>query len=254
MNAISRQHIDKRAALERVALFARDQLIHAVNDLLANFVGAETIKCAREGNAALTREGFDSAYKRFRDIAEALMQWHSNDDFVSADGLPRPMPMVGKRSLTALAQLVAFSSERSKALVSDLLEFGLVEEANGLFRPSRRSAVLGKANVLNLAYATITATRLLRTISHNVSSSLPPLFERQVSEVMIAAADLPLYLRFVEQQSQYLIDSVDDWLSRRRVASATRRNGIKVGIGAFAWADQAARPDTKSRRPKRRGK
>jgi hypothetical protein len=254
MSAIDCRQIDERASLERIALFAREQLIHAINDLLVNFIGAAALKQAVEREAPPTREGFESANRRFRDVAEALMLWHSDDDYVSADGLPRPMPTAGKRSLTTLAKRVVDSTEGSRALVSDLLEFGLVEEIHGLFRPPRRSAVLGKANVLNLAYATITATRLLRTISHNVSSGSPPLYERQVSEVTISATDLPLYLRFVEQQAQYLIDSVDDWLLRRRVSGATRRDKIKVGIGAFAWADLAAKPASKARRAKHGGK
>jgi len=247
MNAISRRQSDERVALERIALFARAQLVQAIDDLLLNFVGNAALRHHRGSNFSISRERFDSAHRRFCDIAEALMQWHSNDDFVAPDGSPRPLPRAGRRSLTALTRLVSDSAAQSRTLLSDLLEFGLVEEVDGLYHPPRRSAVLGKANVLNLTYATVTATRLLKTIAHNVSSGSPPLYERQVSEVTIRAADLPLYLRFIEQQAQYLIDSADDWLSRRRVQTATRRSGIKVGIGAFAWANLPTRRAAKGR-------
>lgn len=247
MNPISRGRTDERAVLERLALFARNQLTQAIDELLTNFVGAEVLTKARGSKSSLSRERFDSEHRRFCNIAEALMHWHSNDGFLAEDGSPRPLPKTGKRSLTTLARHVVRSAGKSKDLLSDLLEFGLVKEVGGLYHPARRAAVLGRANALNLAYATITVARLLRTMSHNISSGTPALYERQVSEVTIRAADLPLYLRFIEQQAQYLIDSADDWLSRRRVADATRRDGIQVGIGAFAWADLSSVSETELR-------
>ena len=249
MNAISRQQTDERAALKRIALYARSQLINAVDELLANFIGDATLRHTRGSYLPLPRERFDTAHRRFQEIAEVLMQWYSNDEFLTSDGSPRPLPKAGKRSLTDLIKRVVGSTAESKSVLSDLLGFGLVEEVDGLYRPPRRTAILGKANVLNLTYATVTAIRLLRTISHNVASGSPPLFERQVTDVTISTADLPLFLRFVEQQAQYLIDSVDDWLSGRRVKSPMQKDGIKVGIGAFAWADLPAK-NARRARPK----
>jgi hypothetical protein len=245
MNPISRRQANERVALERVALFARTQLIQAIDEMLANFIGPEALNKARDSNAARSSKRFDSEHKRFCNIAEALRLWHSNDDFLTTDGSPRPLPRTGRLSLATLTRLIVGSAAKSKDLVTDLLQFGLVEELDGVYHPARRSAVLGKANALNLAYATITATRLLKTISHNVTTGSPPLYERQVSEVTIRTVDLPMYLRFIDQQAQYLIDSADDWLSRRRVAPVTRGDGIKVGIGAFAWADFSSNPASK---------
>lgn len=227
----------ERSALEHVAAFARGQLFQAVDELLESFVGPLPPSTAPARRSAESREGFESQHQRFCDIAEALTQWHSIDAFLADDGLPKPLPRTGKRSLTSLSQGVVTSKATAKRLVSDLLQFGVVEASSGMYLPARRSAVLGRANALSLAYATIAATRLLRTISHNVSTDTSPLFERQVVDVAIRATDLPMYLRFVEQQAQYLIDATDDWLSRRGIGSESVQDRVKVGVGAFVWAD-----------------
>jgi hypothetical protein len=52
---------------------------------------------------------------------------------------------------------------------------------------------------------------------------------------------LPLFLKFVEDQGQYFIDSVDDWLASKKVAHSARCVSVPVGTGAFAWAGHAYR-------------
>jgi hypothetical protein len=240
MNRITRRQSDGHVSLERLAVSARRQLIQAVNSFLRSFVDAKTLAASVDSDDANSRRQFDSENQRFCDVANALTLWHSSDAFLATNGSPAPLPMSGKRSLHSLAKEVASSPANVRRLVSDLVQFGLVDESEDMFRPARRSAIVGKANALNLAYATITATRLLQTISHNLSGGPPRLYERQVSGVTIRAEDLPMYLRFIEEQAQYLIDSADDWLARRRVGKNARSAGIKVGMGAFAWADLPA--------------
>lgn len=255
MNRTSRRQPDEHAALERLAVSARRQLIQAVDGFLRSFVGAKLLPANMSAAEAVSQKQFNAENQRFCDVAEALMLWHSSDAFLGQNGSPAPLSISGKRSLHELAQQIVASPAKAKRLVSDLVQFGLVDESEGMYLPARRSAVVGKANALNLAYGTITATRLLRTISHNVTKGSPKLYERQVSEVTIRTEDLPMYLRFIEEQAQYLIDSADDWLSRRRVGKNARSAGIKVGMGAFAWADlpssRAAKPRSRATRGSR---
>lgn len=252
MNRTSRRQLDDQVSLERLAVSARRQLIQAVNSFLRSFVDAKTLAATMGSDEASSRRKFDSENQRFCDVANALTLWHSSDAFLAVNGSPAPLPMSGKRSLHSLAKEVASSPANARRLVSDLVQFGLLDKSDDMYRPARRSAIVGKANALNLAYATITATRLLRTISHNLTVGSPRLYERQVSEVTIRAEDLPMYLRFIEEQAQYLIDSADDWLSRRRVGKSTRSGRVKVGMGAFAWADlppsRASKPGTQAKR------
>jgi hypothetical protein len=253
MKRNSRRRTDEHAPIDRIAAISRAQLQQAVDRLIVSFVGADILSRTKSAERTTSRAELASELRRFHNLADALMQWHSNDAFLGVDGLPRPLPWSGKSSLTSLARKIVQEGPKARMLVADLLEHQLVEESAGLYRPTNRSAVLGKANVLNLAYATLAATRLLNTISHNVTTGSPRFYERQVSDVTIRIADLPVFLRFVEQQAQYLIDSVDDWLSRRRISRTTRKDGITVGIGAFAWADAPAAMTTRARSRTSRG-
>ena len=83
--------------------------------------------------------------------------------------------------------------------------------------------------------------------NHNFSGATPIRYERQVSEVRIKRADLPLFLRFAEEQGQYLIDAVDDWLERRAAPNDGNNDYISVGLGAYSWV-RSTMPDTKTRR------
>lgn len=231
----------KLPPMARIARLAQAELTRAVAELVESFVGGTTAADKKRANRRSPLKTFDVQRQRLCFVAEALTHWHANDAYLCNDGMPRPLPRAGKLSLTTLARHIVRSTSKARSLVDDLFEFGLVEEAPGGYLPARRSAVLGKASVLNLAYATTTASRLLRTISHNISNDPPRLFERQVSDVTIREADLPVYLRFVEEQAQYLIDSADDWLSRRRIDHASPDAGVKVGLGAFAWAEFSPR-------------
>lgn len=252
MKVVDREQTRDRVALERVASFARRQLIQAIDEMLASFVDVQALTGASDRSGKITGKRLESEHKRFCNIADALMQWHTNEKYLAMDGSPRALPVAGRSSLTTLTRYVVGSPRKAKRLVSDLMRFGLLEKVGNSYRPAGRSAVLGRANALNLAYSTLTTKRLLRTISHNVSAGRPPLFERQVSEVSIRNEDLPLYLRFIEQQAQSLIDSADDWLSRRQVHGASPKSSTKVGIGAFAWADLPLKIATPRHRRARR--
>ena len=243
MSQNRRRKTDHRIGIDSVAEFARAQLIRAIDELLTAFVGPSQRRKSRVVRRRSTsRVRFESEHQRFRDIAELLTLWHSRDEYLATDGSPRPLPMLGKPSLSSLAELIAATPQRAQQLALDLVKFGFADGSRGLYTPARRSAVLGSPSALNLAYATVAATRLLRTIAHNVTSAPPALYERQLSDVTIRREDLPVFLRFVEGQAQYLVDSIDDWLARRGVSGRAAENGIAVGVGAFAWTA----PDTKS--------
>jgi hypothetical protein len=123
-------------------------------------------------------------------------------------------------------------------VVRDLIDLGIVVKIPGGFhKPAIRSAVINGPSALILAHATAAILRLVGTVAHNITGEHPSRFERHVDEVRIRTSDLPIFLRFVEDQGQYFIDSVDDWLSRRAIKGRRKKDEITVGIGAFAWAD-----------------
>ena len=178
---------------------------------------------------------FDGQFYRLKNVAEALMMWHTDSAFLAKDGTPIPLPLRGTPSLVTLSRQVTKRSDSRKHLVSDLVELPLLREEDSCYTPSRRSAVHLATDIEKLAYGTTAICRLIDTITSNFSGSPPPLFERQVANVKIRAQDVPIFLRFVQQQGQYFVDCVDDWLLHRK---SSDRTSISVGIGAFSWIEK----------------
>lgn len=220
------------------ALAARDQISEAVDTLLSSFVGEVAIRSAQNGLLGVTEGELPEHYNRLREAARAITLWHADEAYLTPHGDPRPLRENGAVSLASLAKRVASSTRTSKQIVRDLVDLGIVVKTPGGFhKPAIRSAVVNGPSALILAHATAAILRLVGTVSHNISGKHPRRFERHVDEVRIRSSDLPVFLRFVEEQGQYLIDSVDDWLSRREIKGRQQAGEVTVGIGAFAWAD-----------------
>jgi len=227
---------DTADVMENFARLARAHLIASLDQLLVEFAddasaSPDTRRRPNQLDVELVR-----TYERLKRASQALTIWHSHDDFLGPDGTPKALPMAGRVSLRSLAQRVTGRNGDVNSLTSDLESLGLIQKRTGGYIPARRSAVVAHRDRVSLAYATNAIARLISTIAHNYSRPAMPRFERQVADAQIPLGDLPPFLRFVEQQGQYLIDAVDDWLHTRQVKSGTRGDCVSVGIGAFAWA------------------
>jgi hypothetical protein len=225
------------ASIEVIARLARDHLIAAIDGLLAQFADLKAITKKSHRPRITRRNELQLQFQRLWNLAEALMLWHSSEQFVTTAGAPKPLARLGKVSLMTLSRRIVTTPRAAAQIVTDLIDFGLVVGADRKYTPVRRSAVLGSTNAVHLAYASMAISRLIATISSNVSGNAQPRYERQVSNIKISPSELPIFLRFVEQQGQGLIDSVDDWLSKRARRESSNANDVSVGIGAFAWID-----------------
>ncbi len=230
---------NRRLALKPIARAARNDVLKAFDSLLEKFIGSDVLRDVILEADPTDPVDLHRSYLRLRDAAAALNQWHTNGAYLTKDGCPRLLRREGKVSLTSLALSVCPNSPAAKQLVGDMIEFGFVSKSGAHFTPEMRSAVVGQPTPLILAHATAAIIRLIGTVTHNVSGGVPARYERHVADVRIRATDLPVFLRFVEQQGQYLIDSVDDWLAKRELEGAPREREVTVGIGAFAWVDPA---------------
>jgi len=228
---------ESSAKLDRAALAARDHIAQAVDSLLKEFVGNDSaLKFGKAPNIG-GQSALHESYNRLRAAAKALNIWHSHEIYVSADGSPKALRKKGEISLESLTKFLVADVENADQLVADLIDFDLISRKGLYYRPKKRAAVVGEPSALILAHAAAAIARLINTVSHNVSGGAPPRYERHVADVRIPLTDLPVFLRFVEEQGQYLIDAVDDWLSKREIKDSRRVKEVAVGIGAFAWVD-----------------
>ncbi len=233
---------------------ARMKLMRSVDLLISNFEPDAPVHQEPVVDPTHTRL-LDRQYQRLSDTAATLNRWHNDSNYLTPTGSPKSVPRVGKVSMTSLALDALGDAVRADQTAADLIEFGLVKKIRDKYAPDKRSAVVGKRSPLILAHATSAVARYIDTVTHNVSGQRPARYERQVADVMIPAKELPQFLRFVEQQGQYFIDAIDDWLSSRMVDSQANGESVSVGVGAFAYAEQPKKtkppkssPSTRPRR------
>jgi hypothetical protein len=233
---------------------ARMRLMRSVDFLIAHFESEKDDD--RDLRVEPTQSKLlDRQYQRLCDSAAALNRWHADASYLTEAGAPKPISKLGKLSLVSLALEALGDSDRAQQTASDLIEFGMVRKVREKYVPDRRSAVLDRRSPLILAHATSAVTRYIDTVAHNVSGKKPSRYERHVADAQIALKDLPQFLRFVEQQGQYFIDAIDDWLSTRSAAIKPSDETTTVGIGAFAFAEAPrkikAAQSSASARPRR---
>ncbi len=223
----------KGPPLRDVVPLARAHLVASLDALLGVFSRA-----GAGPRALLTKERTTAgSYERLRNVAEALKVWHTSDEFLTSEGIPKVLGREGPISLSSLAKAVTTRRNALAALKSDLERLNRLHRRSQSFSPKNRSAVLRSADSMSLAYSTVAISRLIGTIAYNFSGPDLPRYERQVSDVDILASDLPIFQRFVAQQGQYFIDAVDDWLAKRAATPAGKGIRVSVGVGAFAWVD-----------------
>lgn len=237
MKSRSKRRPKKGQRIDPIALAAREQISRAVDDLLEKFIGTRAVKEVQRSSLQVPPTWLETDYQRLRATAQALMRWHSDENYLTSDGNPKPLRRTGLTSLLSLTRAVTSRPRQATRLCADLIELGFVARDGVHFVPSKRSAVLGEPSAMILAHATAAIIHLVGTVAHNIGGGVPPRYERHVADVRIRSADLPIFLRFVEEQGQYLIDSVDDWLSKRELTGPAREKEVAVGIGTFAWAD-----------------
>jgi len=253
MRESRRTSVAETQILKTLSAATKTNLKIKIDDLLANFAqpGAGKPSLRNRTNSI----SIESQYKKIESIAATLMTWHTDSKFLTEHGTPRLLPEKGEPSLTSLVARTISESEDPENLIRELKNLHLIKKTGNLFSPVQRSALLGKTNAITLAYATGAVEKLLETITHNVSKRGSARYQRQVSDVTIRAEDLPMFLRFVEQQGQYLIDAVDDWLSKRVIRGSKSKTDVSVGLGAYCWVrPQDKSPRQRSSRSKKRAR
>lgn len=226
-----------RPNTKRVNKAALDLLQDSVALLTSSLASPATRPSARGKRwRRSTSSDIDALYRRLAGISEAVTIWHTNEQYLDSSGAPLPLPKTGKKSLGSIARKIYKSPRSAGQLVTDLIALPSVKRTRAGYLPAHRSAILATRASFSLGYAAIAVSRLIGTIVHNVQGGKPALFERQLIEVEIDRSDLHLFAKFSEQQAQYLIDAIDDWLERRKAVPNARRKSITVGVGAFAWS------------------
>jgi len=194
----------------------------------------EQLKLAAESKIGTSRAevlGFAQ-----RDCMELLCAWRRKEAYLDRDAEPIPLDFEGDApSFRALCKEVGTKSS-AEELRTRLIEFNAVFVGPGGKMRPRIPTFLASDIGAGRPVAVDTAIRQLigfiNTVQCNVATSNPRRFERSCT-VQVPEEMAPIFERMVQERGQLLVDSLDEWLERRRNESSQTGRYIELGVGVY---------------------
>ncbi len=168
-------------------------------------------------------------------ISRLLWQWRTSPAFTSDAGVPLPLPRTGVTSLEFLSQKCNISNIGD--LVALALSMGCLEERDGLLWPSGREVKIPETGPIQLWYDANVACRALESLAfnaHSRKSGRETQFQRFAHQNRLDKSHLPLFRRFVREQGESFLESIDDWMERHKVDD-NASDTTEVSIHTFVW-------------------
>lgn len=174
-------------------------------------------------------------------VTRILGGWHTDPQFTGPYGLPLDLPFdaVGSMSFCELAKRYT-SDMPAKAMLDELLRIGVVKDMEaGRFRVLTRT-YLPSADApesldrLGNAVSNFVETLDFNRIEDNADARL---FERTVvADEGLRAADLPEFQAYLRDRGQFLLEEIDDWLSKREPISPDEQEAVvDTGVGIYHY-------------------
>lgn len=158
-----------------------------------------------------------------------LLGWHQDPEFLDRRGLPRELPLRGRK--TSFARLVhRYSGDMpTRAMLDELIATrAVVRKSNGLVRVRAKTISNVRIGARDVASVGERASDYLNTLVRNLSTAETPLFEATACSTTVYERTVPLLSRDIRIRGGNLIASIEDQLQS---ASVSRRNAKSVGRG-----------------------
>jgi len=176
-------------------------------------------------------------------IADLLRLWHRDDRYIDADANPQPLSLdKGRKSLRAMIRRLDPAADVAEILHEMKAVRLLRKQSSGKYLPTSDSAIVGKLHPLAIDHIAKLVIRLVSTVMRNVNSadSTLRLIERHAYAPDLDAAEGRAFAEFTRSQGMAYLESVDNWLEKRRVRRtlpSLRRNstGIAASVHLFAY-------------------
>jgi hypothetical protein len=185
-------------------------------------------------------------------IADVLRTWHTQTEFMTSQGLPRPLSVRGK---SGLRRLVAthFPPSEISAVIRVLKESGLLARRGATsWVPKERHGRIPKATTEILRHLAEGVSRFTETVTRNTQAGRGGelLFERACKVFHLPQTDAQDFREFVQKQGILFISSVDDWLEAKVAQGNVRKKkGCAAGAFCFAFIDDEKLPKPPARKP-----
>jgi hypothetical protein len=190
---------------------------------------------------------------------KVLAGWHDNPRFLDANGSPAVLPIFGARKSFERLVMSFGGGSPVRAMLDQLHEIGAVEILSG-----QRVRVVARVPIFSgMTNSAITnfgerTGDLLGTLTTNLHTTAPPLFERTALVDDVDSAVAPLVRRQIAEQGSAFIDSTNSLLNRSRGKS--NRKGSRdmrrprMGVTVFYFEEGVANDPSEAALGSRRRK
>lgn len=174
-------------------------------------------------------------------VTRILSGWHTDPQFTGPYGLPLDVPFDSpdNRSFSELVRRYT-GDMPARAMLDELLRIGLVKESdNGRLKVLTRAYLPKSDEPESLDRLGNVVRNFVETQDFNRTEANPEnrLFERQVvADAGIRAADLPRFQVYVRERGQFLLEELDDWLSKLEpIDHADSQTVVNTGVGIYHY-------------------
>jgi len=173
-------------------------------------------------------------------ISQILSAWHTDGDFLDAAGSPRVLPPVGEGpSVATLLRRYAGNIPHG-AVMKELEQLGLVEQANTGFRVKARQYIRSAADPDLMRQAGVALHDHGTTIAHNLDANRtePARFERMATQVALPQRHVRAFRELLEREGTAFLEKIDVWLTARAARERTRGRVVRTGVGVYLIHDE----------------
>ncbi|MCC7256992.1 MAG: hypothetical protein IT486_01310 [Gammaproteobacteria bacterium] len=174
-------------------------------------------------------------------VARILSGWHTDPEFTGPYGLPLDVPYDSPGQSTFAELVRRYTGDMpARAMLDELLRIGVAIETDGGRIKVLTRTYLPKADAPESLDRLGNAVRnFVETMDFNRTEIDPDrrLLERTVdADSGIRVSDLPIFQTYVRERGQFLLEEIDDWLSKLEPITENEREPIvHTGVGIYHY-------------------
>jgi len=172
-------------------------------------------------------------------ISQILTAWHTDPDFLGADGSPLALPATGEGASVATLLKRYAGSMPHGAVLKELEQLELIEQTDAGFRAKARQYIRSAADPDLVRQAGVALHDHGATIAHNldVGRTEPPRFERMATQLALPSRHVRAFREFLETEGTAFLQKIDAWLTVRAAREKTRGPVVRTGVGVYLIHD-----------------
>jgi len=233
-------HDDKRELL--TAIFTLCLLDEFVSDAVLDELVADSRKAALKRVASLRPSKKGSI--EFDVLGHVIYQWQRSPKYLAEDGNPKRIPARGRApSIESLFREISRKDYFELGL-RHLRQLGRIQRLRAsLYLPRHEVTIVQTLRPELVELLVRTINRVVATVLHNTSLTKKDairLIERVTAVPDLPDSEIESFKLFAREQGGALINTMNDWLERRRgetKARRTNRSHLTAGLHVFAFVE-----------------